>query len=94
MTKKHHPSIEGIYGEMPKRPEHLSVKTESCDPNFATEKPFFNSEYEEEITDVTNQFSKSSLFYYARGGGEYLSRDDWNKYLYYIDSKIENRGKK
>lgn len=60
----------------------------------ATEKPFFNSEYEKEITDVTNQISKSSLFYYTRSGGEYFSRDDWNKYLDYIDSKIENRGQK
>lgn len=38
MTKKHQSSIEDIYGEMPKRPEHLSVKTESCDPNFAAGK--------------------------------------------------------
>lgn len=38
MTKTHLLTIENIYGEMPARPEHLSVKTESCDPNFAAGK--------------------------------------------------------
>ncbi len=44
MTKKHQSAIESIYGEMPKRPEHLSIKTESCDPNFAAGKATFKKQ--------------------------------------------------
>lgn len=57
----------------------------------ATEKPFFDLDYESKITAAANQNSAGKLFYYARGGSEYFSRHDWNRYLDYIDSIAKNR---